>query len=345
MNNDWKAFLTDAGAEFDGPFVAHYGNPGREQKVALTGSVFADLSHYGVLACTGSEAASFLQAQFSNDLNDVDTSHSQLSAYCTPKGRTLAVFRIFQINDTCYLHLPADILDNVLKRLRMYVIRADVTFEDVSDSIYRIGVSGAHTADELTGLITVPGEENGVVTKDDITILRIPGIEPRFEIFTPSIDKARSLWDTLNVQGAPVGESAWRLLEILAGQPTVYAGTYELFVPQMLNLQLINGVNFKKGCYPGQEIVARMHYLGTLKRRMYLGRINTDTAIVPGDELFTGSNGTQSVGRVVDAQPHPDGGQSVLAVFQIKSLEAGDLHYTGNDGPVFTLSELPYAFE
>jgi len=345
MNNDWKAFLSDAGAELDGGIVSHYGNPGREQEVALTGSVFSDLSHYGVLACTGSEATDFLQAQLSNDINAVNASHSQLSAYCTPKGRTLAVFRIFQIDDTYYLHLPADIIDSILKRLRMYVIRADVAFGDASESIYRFGVSGAHIADELAGLITVPNDENGVTTHNGFTILKIPGIEPRFEIFTASIDKARSLWETLNVQGAPVGESAWRLLEILAGQPAVYAGTHELFVPQMINLQLIDGINFKKGCYPGQEIVARMHYLGTLKRRMYLGRIDTDITIEPGDELFSGSDDTQSIGRVVDAQPHPDGGQSALAVFQIKSFEAGDLHHASNNGPVFTPTKLPYDVE
>lgn len=345
MNNDWKAFLTDAGGEFDGDIVTHYGNPVREQAVSLTGGVFADLSHYGLLACTGSEVATFLQAQFSNDIADVDGAHSQLSAYCTPKGRTLAIFRIFQVDDTYYLRLPLDILDAVIKRLRMYVIRADVAFEDVSESIYRFGISGAHIADEIADLITASDNVNGVATRDGVTILRIPGLEPRFEIFTASIKKARSLWETLNVRGAPVGESAWRLLEILAGQPAVYADTSELFVPQMLNLQLLDGVNFKKGCYPGQEIVARMHYLGTLKRRMYLGRIDSDSAITPGGECFSGGDSSQSVGRIVDAQPHPDGGQSALAVFQIKSIEAGDVHYASNDGPAFIPADLPYPFE
>jgi folate-binding protein YgfZ len=167
---------------------------------------------------------------------------------------------------------------------------------------------------------------------------------PRFEAYVSSLDTAQKLWDTLNVRGAPVGESAWRLLEIKAGLPAIFAGTSELFVPQMTNLHLINGVSFTKGCYPGQEIVARMQYLGTLKRRMYLGHVDTDQQASPGDSLFTSADQEQAIGRVVDAQPHPDGGQSLLAVIQIKLAEAGDIHLGSADGPLVVLEPLPYAF-
>ena len=138
---------------------------------------------------------------------------------------------------------------------------------------------------------------------------------------------------------------AWGLLEILTGLPSVYAANSEQFVPQMANLQLVDGVSFKKGCYPGQEIVARMQYLGTLKRRMYLGRIATDEPVLPGASLFSAGDGEQAAGRVVDAQPHPDGGQAALAVLQISAAEAGDLHLGASDGPAFSLESLPYAFE
>ena len=350
MKTLWKQHLADAGAEFDETAYsntpAHYGNPAREQEVAVSGTVFCDLTHLGIIEAHGGDTQAFLQSQLGNDLNALDSDRSQLSSYCTPKGRMLGLFRIFRTEDSFYLRLPADTLDAVLQRLRMFVLRADVTLEDASEAFIRIGVAGRKATDMLataTGQ-AVPGSVNDVTRAGDLTILRVPGIQPRFEVYAASLDAARSLWDALNVDAAPVGMPAWRLQEILSGLPAVYAGTSELFVPQMANLQLVDGVSFKKGCYPGQEIVARMQYLGTLKRRMYLGRIATDEPVAPGASLFTAGD-EQACGRIVDAQPHPDGGLAALAVLQISAAESGDLHLDSNDGPVFSLDSLPYDFE
>jgi folate-binding protein YgfZ len=346
MKTDWKAFLADAGAEFEGERVAHFGNPEREKRVSVSGLVFADLEYYGVIAVHGADAGSFLQAQFSNNVGKLDDGHSQLNAYCTPKGRMLGLMRVFRHGDSYYLRLPADTLEAVIQRLRMYVMRADVTLEDASESFLRIGISGEDALGELLAMAgQVPEESNGVVRSGDLTLLRIPGIQPRFEVYAASLKSAQALWDGLNVNGAPIGESAWRLLEILAGMPSIFAATAEMFVPQMANLQLIDGVNFKKGCYPGQEIVARMQYLGTLKRRMYLGRIETGQPPRPGDPLFSAVDSEQAVGRIVDAQPHPDGDIAALAVLQIASADAGDVYLGAADGPAFRLHALPYTFE
>jgi len=345
MKTEWKTFLTDAGAEFEAEAdrVAHFGNPVREQRVTLSGLVFADLEYLGVIAVHGRDAGDFLQSQFSNDISRLDEHSSQLDAYCTPKGRILGLMRVFRQGDTWYLRLPADSMEAVIQRLRMFVMRAEVTFEDVSENFLRIGISG-EAAGEMLGTADIPAEPDQVTHNRDLTILRVPGIPSRFEVYAHSLDAARSLWDTLNVQGAPVGESAWRLLEIQAGLPSIFAATAELFVPQMTNLQLVNGVSFKKGCYPGQEIVARMQYLGTLKRRMYLGKIESDQIASPGDPLFPASGNEQAIGRIVDAQPHPDGGQSALAVLQIASADTNDAHLGSAAGPAFELQPLPYPF-
>ena len=346
MKTDWKTFLSDAGAEFEADKVAHFGNPVREQKVTLSGLVFADLSHLGVIAVYGADAESFLQSQFSNDISQLTETGTQLDAYCTPKGRILGLMRLFRQGETWYLRLPEDTLEAVIQRLRMYVMRADVTLEDVSDNFLRIGISGEAAVDELqTVMSDVPSEADQLRHSGDITLLRVPGVLPRFEAYISSLETASKLWDSLNVHGAPVGESAWRLLEIRDGLPNIFAATSELFVPQMTNLQLLNGISFKKGCYPGQEIVARMQYLGTLKRRMYLGHVDTDQQPSPADSLFTGTDSEQAVGRIVDAQPHPDGGQLLLAVMQIKVAEAGDMHLGSAEGPLMVLEPLPYAFE
>jgi tRNA-modifying protein YgfZ len=346
MKNLWKNFLgDDAGAEFADDIAVHYGNPEREREIAVTGLVMADLGHLGVISVHGKDAVAFLQGQFSNDINAVDEGHSQLSAYCTPKGRVLGLFRLFRRGDTFYLRLPLDTLDAVVERLRRYVLRAEVMLEDATDTFIRIGVTGKDAAEEMINALgALPEQPNDAVHTQDLSVLRVPGIHPRFEVYALSFDAAKRLWDTLNVRGAPVGQDAWQLTEIQAGLPNVYASTAEQFIPQMLNLQLIDGVNFRKGCYPGQEIVARTQYLGALKRRMYAGHIATDTPPSPGDALYTPEDSVQAAGQLVDARPHPDGGYAVLAVLQISAAETGDLHLASGDGPVFTLETLPYPF-
>lgn len=346
MNTEWKAFLADAGAEFAADKVGHFGNPEQEQEVALSGLVFCDLGHLAVIAVRGADAEPFLQSQFSNDISLVTDNSSLLNAYCTPKGRMLGLMRVFKQGETYYLRLPEDTAEAVMQRLRMYVMRADVTLEDASDHFVRIGISGEQAGEELgTALAAVPAEVDQVTHSADVTLLRVAGVQPRFEAYISTREAARKLWDSLNVRGAPVGESAWRLQEILAGLPNIFAATSELFVPQMANLQLVNGVSFKKGCYPGQEIVARMQYLGTLKRRMFLGRIETDEQVAPGDALFTEQQREQAAGRIVDAQPHPDGGQAALAIIQIGAAQTAGLHLANPEGPAFTLVPLPYPFE
>ena len=346
MKNLWKNFLgDDAGAEFADDIAIHFGNPERELEIAVTGLVFADLGHLGVISVHGKDAADFLQGQFSNDVREVDEGHSQLSAYCTPKGRILGLFRLFRRGDTYYLRLPLDTLDAVLDRLRRYVLRAEVTLEDATDNFIRIGVSGKEAAEEMSAVIDRLPEQAGTALRtEDFSVLRVPGVHPRFEVYALSYDAARRLWDTLNVRGAPVGLAAWQLTEIQAGLPNVYASTAELFIPQMINLQLIDGVNFRKGCYPGQEIVARTQYLGALKRRMYAGHIAADTPPSPGDALYSADDSTQAAGQLVDAQPHPDGGYAALAVIQTSAAEADALHLGSSDGPAFTREALPYRF-
>ncbi len=346
MKLNWKNFLVDAGAEMDGDCVRDFGNPAREARAALGGTVFANLGFMGVIAVHGADAGSFLQSQLSNDINSVDEGASQLSAFCTPKGRILGLMRLFHSGDTYYLRLPLDSLDAVLQRLRMYVLRADVTLEDATENFLRIGISGEQAPAHLTGAgLEVPDAIDAVTRSADSTVIRVPGSTPRFELFLTSLESAKSIWNAVNVHAAPVGEPVWRLLDIQAGIPNIFAATSELFVPQMTNLQLINGVNFQKGCYPGQEIVARMQYLGTLKRRMYLGHIEGGEPAAPGDELFAAADPEQAAGRIVDSQAHPDGGQLALAVLQISAAETGGLHLDSATGAPFGLLSLPYPFE
>ncbi|MEJ2059640.1 MAG: folate-binding protein YgfZ [Gammaproteobacteria bacterium] len=341
MKPEWKTFLADAGAEFEDDHVANFGNPEREKRVTTTGTVICDLSHHGLIAAYGDEAQAFLQGQFSNDVHQVGDTHSQLSSYCSPKGRMLALFRLFMLDGTYYLRLPRETLETTLKRLRMYVLMSKVTLEDASDALVRIGVSGPDAETELSAVVgTLPRTVDEVVSGKTYTVIRINGPHPRFEVYG-QLEAMTRLWDALNVHGAPVGASSWALLDILAGVPTVHPQTSEAFVPQMANLELIGGVSFKKGCYPGQEIVARMQYLGKNKRRMYRVHIGAETRPAPGEEIYAKDQG-EPVGKLVDAQAHPDGGYEGLAVLLISAAETGEPLRLGTKGPAVELGTLPY---
>ncbi len=300
-----------------------------------------DLSHLGLIRAAGTDLRGFLQGQLTNDINQVSPELAQLSSYLSPKGRMLGSFWIFQRGDELYLQLPAERLEAILKRLRMFVLRAQVALEDASGELARFGIAGDCAAAMLP---FTPSAEKATITRDDITIVRLPADRPRFELIGPPTALA-GLWSRLSDQATQTGPDFWRLLDIRAGIPTVFEDTVEAFVPQMANLQLIGGVSFTKGCYTGQEVVARMQYLGKLKRRMYRARTDSVARPAPGTEVFSpSSEAGQGVGRIVDAAPSPDGGFEALTVLQIGSADGGDLHLHDTGGPSLELLGLPYAF-
>lgn len=345
MKSEWKEFLLNKGAEvLDDSSVQSFGNEALELSIVTTGDIFADLSHLGLIGVQGEEAATFLQGQFTGDVRQVNEQHSQLSAYCSPKGRMLASFRLFARGEAYYLSLPRPLLEPTLKRLRMFVLRAKATLEDASDSLVRLGFSGPKAEAQLRDYLgTVPENIDDVVQAKDLTVIRVPGPHQRYEIHG-EVEPMKKLWTVLDVRAAPVGRGPWELLDIRAALPVVYEQTADAFVPQMTNLQLLGGVNFKKGCYTGQEVVARMQYLGKLKRRMYRARVEAPERPQPGDGLFAADSGGQSAGKVVNAQPSPDGGYELLAVVEISSRDQHQLHLGSAGGPVLEFLDLPYAF-
>jgi folate-binding protein YgfZ len=309
------------------------------------GEVIADLSHVGIIRAHGEDANTFLQGQLTNDMRQLDEASSQLSAYCSPKGRVLALLRIFRRADSHYLCLPRALLEPTLKRLRMYVLRSQVTLDDASDRFIHIGLSGPRAESELQPLLErVPARPGEVVSTTVLSVLRVPGPQPRFEIFGDDLQAMMKVWMALDVRAAPVGALPWALLDVRAGVPAVYPETIEAFVPQMINLHALGGISFNKGCYTGQEVVARMHYLGTLKRRMFRARIEENVAVKPGDPVHRPGAG-DGVGTVVAAVPSPDGGRELLAVIQLESAPGGELRLFTTSGPLLHLLELPYAVE
>lgn len=343
MNPDWKTFLETTGTLTENGKVPSFTNLEQERQTAASDTVIADLSHLGLIAAEGSDAEFFLQGQLSNDVRQVSGHHSQLNAYCNPKGRALAVLRLFKRDGIYYLTLPRELLDTTLKRLRLFVLRAKVTLSDASDAWVQIGLSGPQSTIELNNALgeypqAIDAVIQAIYAGGSLTVIQIPGARSRFQIFG-DVNTVKTLWQTLSARIPSVGAAPWTLLDIRAGIPTVTTATVDAFVPQMINLHALGGISFTKGCYPGQEIVARMHYLGTLKRRMYYARVISPAPPRPGDELYA-SESEQSIGQVVDAQPSPEGDFELLAVLQIASADKARLH--SQQGPLLTFDELPY---
>lgn len=342
MNPQWQVFLQDQGAVLEGGRVLHFGDPEAERRAARDDDVLVELSELSLIRAHGADALGFLNGQLSNDLRRLDDAHSQLSSYNSPKGRMLAVFRVFRRGEDYLLQLPAALAEEILKRLRMYVMRSKVTLEIADHELQRIGISGPRAEQLVREAIgAAPADSDGCIARSEVTALRLPGPLPRFELIAPTPD-AMTLWKRLASGVRRTGSPVWRWLDIQAGVPNVFPGTVEEFVPQMANLELLGGVDFKKGCYPGQEIVARMQYLGRLKQRMYRAQVQASALPRPGDPLYAPALSEQSVGLIVDAQPAPEGGYDLLAVIQIVSADGGGVRLGGLNGPLLVFRSLPY---
>jgi hypothetical protein len=341
MNSQWQSFLESQSAQISAEGEVHFVCDDPFPACALF-----DLSHLGLIRVAGEDARTFLQGQFTNDIRDVTEGWSQLSAYCSPKGRMLANFRIFLHQGDYFLQMPRDTYQTVLQRLPMFVLISKVKVSDASDEIVSIGLAGDCAEGLLQRQFTkVPGKPGEVAQHGGITLIRLPGEPARYQLSgTP--EAVVTSWSQLSQEAQPGNRDYWSLLDIRAGIPTIYRETSDAFVPQMTNMQQIDGVSFTKGCYTGQEVVARMKYLGKLKRRMYLASVDTDARPVPGDELFApGSASGQGAGKVVDARPAPGGGFDLLAVTEIKNFEEDNLHLLGDTGPKLKLGTLPYGFD
>ncbi|MCI0400412.1 MAG: folate-binding protein [Gammaproteobacteria bacterium] len=323
--------------------VTDYGDPVAENRSVLSTDVIADLSHLGLLEVRGVDAGDFLNRQFTTNIKEVTLHRGQLSAWCTPKGHVLTSFWIFKRAESYYLLLPQELVEMTMGRLRGYVLRDAVTIADASPELARIGLAGPRAVTLLKQSVgeipQLPGEatQHGAVT-----LLRIPGPMPRF-LALGEEPRLKALWQALATQIKPVGAGPWALLDILSGIPTITPATADAFLPQMLNFHALGALSFDKGCFPGQEVIARVRYRGAFKRRTYLGHVDMRAVPDPGDGLFAKKT-SEPIGQVLNAQPHPDGGISMLAVIEIEAAMSGEARLHGQEGPTVHIQPLPYSF-
>jgi folate-binding protein YgfZ len=337
MNPFWTDLLAREGAVID-THTVRFENDVRvgEQTIAVP------LVHLGVIRSSGADSAVFLHNLFSNDVKKLGPDAAQWNSFNSPKGRMLASFLIWTQDDGHRLALSADIQPAMLKKLSMYVLRSKVKLEDASADTALIGVSGPDAARVLDAAgFAVPAANMHQSARGAARCIRLD--QHGFIVAAPAADAAQH-WQALVGAGATrAGTAAWQLAMIRAGLPLITAATQEEFVAQMLNYELIGGVSFNKGCYPGQEIVARTQYLGKLKKRMYRVHVATDDAPQPGTDVFTPQFGDQSAGKLVNVAPAPEGGFEALVVLQTSCVDADDARLGSPAGPRLKFLPLPYA--
>lgn len=340
MASDWQLFLQQQGAVLQDGIVQRFTDTASELTATQHDTVLSDLSQYGTLRASGEEAQTFLQNLLSNDIREVSPTRAQFSSLNSPKGRVLATLLIWRDGDGYLLQLPRALCEPIRKKLSMYVLRAKVKISDASDEIVSLGLSGPRAEELLRPLCgELPRQALDVTAAAPAGVIKLGA--NRFQINTTAAH-AMTLWPSLVRDAQAVGSVCWDWLNIRAGIPVVLPNTQEQFVAQMLNLDLIGAVNFKKGCYPGQEIVARMQYLGKLKRRMYLAHLAGNEQPQPGDELFSAEMEGQASGMVANSAPAPNGGYDVLAVVQIASHDAQTIHWKSLQGTALQFLTPPY---
>ena len=332
MNTDWRSFLQESGATFDAaiPDVLHFGDAAGELQAAKSGTVIVPLTHLAIIECGGEEAKPFLHNQLTSDINHLGADAAQHSAWCTAKGRMLASFLVWRSGDAYRLALAAELAEAVLKRLVMYRLRSKATLADISDQFLLIGIAGARLAETLSAA-GLPLPEAAMATAGEAAY-RVIRLDEKRAVVAVSANLATDLWRKLATVARPVGIPAWRWLDVQAGLPLVTGPTREEFVPQMADFDKIGGVSFHKGCYPGQEVVARTQYLGKVKRHLF--RVVSGQPLQAGDELHSPENPDQAAGKIVSAAPSPAGGYEALAVVQFNFADS--LHLGSKDGPKVT---------
>lgn len=286
-------------------------------------------------AVSGDDAAAFLHAQLTNDMQAMKVGDVRLAGWCTPKGRLLVLFRVIRTGEGFLLVMPKDIHEAIVKRLKMFVLRSKVTIEPLMESHALLGVAGPEAASVLaSGKVTVPEKEGS----SSINAMIVARLSSERILLAAPLAAMHSLREQLTGAAVAATRAVWDYFAIMAGEPSISAATQDAFVPQMVNLELLDGVNFKKGCYPGQEIVARTQYLGKNKRRMVI--VEGTHPMHAGDSVASARFGEQAAGQIVLAAPKPDAGYVALVSAQLEAIAANDLTHAGE---VLTVRRPPQA--
>jgi folate-binding protein YgfZ len=336
MNADWQTYLGAQGARIDDGKVRDFGDPAGELAAARDTTIVAPLTHLSLLGFAGDDARTFLHNQLTSDVNHLATGNAQYAAWCSPKGRMLASFALFRRGADYLALLSADLSEFIQKRLQIYVLRSRVTIGERSAGCEIIGVSGPQAAGALQSAgLEAPAAAMGTTESADASVIRLD--DQRCVVVAAS-GAAPRIWQELSAIVHPAGAPVWQWLDIAAGIPWIAEATREAFVPQMADFDKIGGVSFHKGCYPGQEVVARAKYLGKVKRHLY--RVRAAGPLAAGMSVFPAATPDQPCGQIANAAAAPGGGFDALAVLLEDAIGQGELRAASTDGDSIGLTDI-----
>ncbi len=318
-----------------------------EWQSSLQAGFVCPIEGQAILVTEGDDAATFLHSQLTNDIVHLGSNEVRLASYCTAKGRMLASFTMWKSASQIFLQMSQELLPTIQKRLQMYALRAKFKVSPATELV-ALGLGGAQAlqavqpwfdAEQLAALL--PNGKLDAVDAAYGALLRLPDSLGQVRLmWLLDQSHAANIWQAVATTLRPTAAPLWDLLAIHAGIARIESATVEKFVPQMINFELVGGVNFKKGCYPGQEIVARSQYLGKLKRRMYLVHSPLRT-LSAGMEVFSTLDPDQPCGMLVNVAINPAGGSDCLVELKSAMIAEGQLQVGGDQ---LQMLALPYAF-
>ncbi len=352
MNPIWQHFLQEQGAVFQDDYrISHFGAPDIEHHLVKHGPVMSSLQHYGLIRFGGEEASGFLQSQLTQDVNLVTPTQAKLAACCNPQGQVLGVGILFLYHDAYYWMVARDTVLPLLTHLKKFVFRTKVELEDFSDLLPKFGYAGSHATQDLLILtntsLTGTYQQTQLTDSafDSVLVIAVPTANPCY-LFIAPIDQLMHIWDRMETNGSPVGTADWDLVNLVYGLPYLDQRLQEKEIAHLFNLDRLDAINFKKGCYPGQEVIARTQYRGKPTKRMVRLYSESELSLSVGDNttLWYGEN-TQTSVLVVNVGKDLVKGTVVLAVISLKALEAAEGQFRLATGENVIIEGLGYTLE
>ena len=337
-SGNWQIFLNQCGANRDANTLIDFGDADAGLESATKNITLIPLSQYNLLQISGEDRQAFLHGQLITDVKQLQPMQSQYSGWCNARGQLIANLLLLHVGDHYLLLVNSELKDYVLKRLGIFILRADVNITDVTDNMPMTGIANIDQS-SIDPDIETALDESDIVGIDQGFICRLPGEQNRYMLFA-ELESLSTLILSSKDEIGFAGPDAWQLLNIQAGIPWIGTTTQEQFLPQMLNLDQFDALSYQKGCYPGQEVIARLHYRGEVKKRIQL--IHTRDPIHAGSTIKTKEG--NKAGTVINAVRHPDSYYYALATLDMDKLDQ-ELYAEPDKSDPVGVSALPYTVE
>ena len=342
MQAEWISFLLEAGAQLDGAGIPDFlPEDGKDEAGSPGYSFMTALSGYSILKISGNDAGAFLHAQLSNDVRRLEPGSIGMGSWCNTQGRMLMNFYLIRNEDHFFLILRSGLKDKVIKRLTKYILRSSVSIEDMDHELALAGISCSTGEERVEPILGSPAPAmHTSILHQGLRVSRVGDAGSHRYLILGTIREMKSFWGRAAGKLRPEPRESWKLQDILDGLGWVDENNTEQFLPVEFNLDYLGGVSYGKGCYPGQEILARIRHRGRVKKRLYLAHLKNGTLPQSGEDL-TADGDPHHIGCIIEAASIPGSRYAVLAVVDCELVRNKPV-YTVHDRRLLEFIPLPY---